>query len=226
MREPLRHTWEILRKDVLIELRAGTRTFALFSFVLTLLLLFSFAVGPDAPMLRAHAPAYLWMALLLASTLLLARSFQIEVESGALDALVLAPLALPALFYGKALANAAQLIALGLVALPAVIALYDVKLVESPIWLGAVLVLGSAGLAAPGTLYAALTARIQGRQLLLPLLLFPLIVPCLLASVKATALVLTGDPLEQLQSWVSLLVAFDLLFWSLCGALFPRVVEA
>jgi heme exporter protein B len=87
------------------------------------------------------------------------------------------------------------------------------------------LVLGSMGLAAPGTLYAALTARISGQQLLLPLLLFPLIVPALLAAVKATTLVMTGDPMEQSGSWLVLLACFDALYWSICGVLFGRVVE-
>jgi heme exporter protein B len=85
--------------------------------------------------------------------------------------------------------------------------------------------LGAAGLSAPGTLYAAMTAQVRAKQTLLPLLLFPLIVPVLLASVKATSLVILGDPMEQGKPWIVLLLAFDLIYWSLCGLLYGRVVE-
>jgi heme exporter protein B len=88
-----------------------------------------------------------------------------------------------------------------------------------------VIVLGTAGLSAPGTLYGAMTAQLKAKQTLLPLLLFPLIVPALLASVKATSLVIQGDPMNQSRSWIILLAAFDLIYWSLCGLLYGRVIE-
>jgi heme exporter protein B len=88
-----------------------------------------------------------------------------------------------------------------------------------------IILLGAAGLSAPGTLYAAMTAQIRAKQTLLPLLLFPLIVPALLASVKATSLVILGDPMQQSGAWIALLGAFDLIYWSLCGLLYGRVVE-
>ncbi len=216
----------VLRKDLLIEWRARAHTFALGAFAITLLLLFSFAVGPDTAQLRAHAAAYLWMAVLLSSTLLLSRSFQVEVESNAIESLLLAPVPPAALYYGKAISNAAQLVLLSLVALPAVIGLYDIHLEESPLRLLATILLGSLGLAGPGTLYAGLTSRLAAKQLLLPLLLFPLVVPCLLAAVKATSLVIQGDPMNQVGSWLSLLACFDLLYWSLCGVLFGKVIES
>lgn len=222
----MRQIVHILNKDLLIEWRARARVFALACFALTLLLLFSFAVGPDAAALLKHASAYLWMTVLLTSTLLLARSFEIEIESGAIETLLLVPASPPGIFYGKALSNAAQLVLLSAVGLPALVALYGATLQESVLALAAAVVLGAAGLAAPGTLYAALTARLETRQLLLPLLLFPLVVPCLLAAVKATALVLAGDPMDQVGSWLALLACFDVLYWSLCGVLFAKVIES
>lgn len=215
----------ILRKDLLIEWRARTRGMALACFAFLLLLLFSFAVGPDSAALTRHAPAYLWLCLMLSSTLLLAASFQIEVEAGALERLILAPVSPPALFYGKALANAFQLTILAGLAMMASVVLFDAPSPEQPLALAAALVLGSAGLAAPGTLYAALTSRIPARQLLLPLLLFPLVVPVLLSAVKATSLALLGDPMGQSASWLTLLVCFDAVYWSLCGILFGKVID-
>ena len=222
----LKQIVQVLRKDLLIEWRARSRAFALACFALTILLLFSFAVGPDTAALRQHAGAYLWLSLLLSSTLLLDRSFQIEVESGAMETLVLAPTNQAAVYYGKALSNALQLSLLAALMFPAVLALFDGRLDGSPLLLGVGLVLGCAGLSAPGTLYAALTARLNSRQLLLPLLLFPLIVPCLLASVKATTLVMTGDPMNQVDSWLKLLLAFDVVYWAVCGVLFGKVIDA
>ena len=113
----------VLRKDLLVEWRARAHTVALIAFALNLLLVFSFAVGPDGETLRQHAGAYLWVGVLLASTLLLQRSFLVETESGALETVLLAPAPLAALFYGKALANTAQLMVLCAAALPAVVLL-------------------------------------------------------------------------------------------------------
>ncbi len=221
----LRASLAILVKDLRIEWRARARLMGLSCFAATMLPLFAFAVGPDIKTLRAHAGGYLWLTLLLASTLQLSRSFQVEVESGALDNLLLLPVAPPAIFYGKALASALQLSVLAIITAPITFALCDAGLVESPLLFIGVVLLGTAGLAAPGTLYAALTARLPSRQLLLPLLLFPLVVPCLLAAVKATSLVLEGDPMEQTTSWLGLLAAFDAVYWGLCGLLFGKVVD-
>jgi heme exporter protein B len=107
---------------------------------------------------------------------------------------------------------------------PVMVVLYDAGTTQL-LKLLLVIVLGAAGLAAPGTLYAAMTSQVRAKQTLLPLLLFPLIVPALLASVKATSLVILGDPMQQLKSWIGLLAAFDLIYWSLCGLLYGRVVE-
>ena len=141
----------VLHKDLLIEWRVRSRAFALATFALTVLLLFSFAVGPDTEVLRQHAGAYLWLALLLSSTLLLGQSFQIEVESGAMETVMLAPTSPAALFYGKAVANTLQLVLLGLIGLPACVALFDAAMAEGLLRLMPVLLLGAAGLAAPGS---------------------------------------------------------------------------
>lgn len=220
----LREVAVVIAKDLRVEWRARAQVVALLAFAAVVLVLFSFAVGPDSNTLARHAGGYLWLAMLLASTLSLARSMQIEVETGALEAMLLVPLRAPAIFYGKALANLAVLLLVALVALPVDLAITGAGLAE-PLALLAVLALGAAGIAAPGTFYAALTARVAGRQLLLPLLLFPLLVPALLAAVKASGLAMSGDAMGQIPSWLALLLCFDLIYWSLCGVLFEKVVE-
>jgi heme exporter protein B len=145
-------------------------------------------------------------------------------ENRALEGLLLLPSDARALYYGKAIANWLQLTLLGVALVPVMVVLYDAGTLQL-LKLLLIIALGTAGLSAPGTLYAGMTAQVKAKQMLLPLLLFPLIVPALLASVKATSLVILGDPMNQSGSWLALLGAFDLIYWSLCGLLFGRVVE-
>ena len=142
----------------------------------------------------------------------------------ALEGLLLLPTSPRIIYYGKAIANWIQLAVIGLSLVPVMVVLYDAGTTRI-LALVFVILLGSAGLSAPGTLYAAMTAQIRSKQTLLPLLLFPLIVPALLASVKATSLVILGDPMGEGRSWIILLAAFDAIYWSLCGLLFGRVVD-
>lgn len=213
-----------LRKDVLLQWRGRVQIVAILAFGAAALLLFSFAIGPDSLALRRHAAGFLWIALLLASTLSLAESFEREMEEQALEGVRLLPASARALYYGKVIANWAQLALLGAGLVPVMVVLYDAGTLRVVSLLGVIL-LGTAGLSAPGTLYAAMTAQARGRQTLLPLLLFPLVVPVLLAAVKATSLLILGDPMDQLRPWVTLIVAFDLLHWSLGGLLFGRLLE-
>ena len=213
-----------LRKDLLLQWRTRAQLVAVFVFGAAALLLFSFAVGPNAAVLRQHAAGFLWLGLLLASTLALADSFESEMAHRALEGLLLLPTDPRALYYGKAVANVLQLTLLGTALVPVMVVLYDAGTARVGALVG-VVALGAAGLSAPGTLYAAMTAQARARNTLLPLLLFPLVVPALLAAVKATSLLILGDPMGQLRAWMLLLVAFDAVYWSLCGLLFERVVE-
>jgi heme exporter protein B len=212
------------RKDMLLQWRGRAQVAAIFVFGATSLLLFSFAIGPSAEALRLYAAGFLWLGLLLSSTLTLAESFQNEMDDRALEGLLLLPAEARSLYYGKALANWAQLVLVGVALVPLMVVLYDAGTLRLGALFG-VIALGSAGLSAPGTLYAAMTSQARASQTLLPLLLFPLVVPVLLASVKATGLVILGDPMGQLRAWTMLLGTFDLIYWSLCGVLFSRVVE-
>lgn len=213
-----------LRKEFLLQWRTRAQAVAVFVFGATALLLFSFAIGPNSAALRQHAAGFLWLGLLLSSTLTLSETFHAEMENHALEGLLLLPVSPRALYYGKAVANAIQLIALGIALVPVMVVLYDAGTTRLPTLL-LIIVLGSAGISAPGTLYSAMTSQARAKQTLLPLLLFPLIVPVLLASVKSTSLVILGDPMSQATSWLLLLLAFNGIYWSLCGLLFDRVVE-
>jgi heme exporter protein B len=176
-------TLVLLAKDLRLEWRAKARLVAVAVFGLLSLIVFSIAVGPDSRALTAGAAGFLVIALLLSSTLALAESFRIEHERRALEALLLLPVRPGAIFYSKSVANtfALAMLAPGLSLFGVV--LYDVELAPANaasffvIWL-----LAAAGLSAPGTLYAAMTSQLRSRDVLLPLLLFPLVVPVLIAS--------------------------------------------
>jgi heme exporter protein B len=213
-----------LRKELLLQWRTRGQLMAVFVFGAAALLLFSFAIGPNASALRTFSGGFLWLGLLLSSTLTLAESFHAEMENRALEGLLLLPSDPRALYYAKAIANWLQLAVLGVALVPVMVVLYDAGTTRLPMLL-LVILLGTAGLSAPGTLYAAMTAQVKAKQTLLPLLLFPLIVPALLASVKATSLVILGDPMGEAGPWIILLAAFDLIYWSLCGLLYGRVVD-
>lgn len=215
---------ETLRKEVLLQWRGRVQFAVIFAFGATALLLFSFAIGPDSDALRQHAAGFLWLALMLSSTLTLSETFRAETEHRALEGLLLLPTSDRALFYAKAIANWAELALLGGILIPITVVLYNAGSSRSLALFGIIL-LGTAGLAAPGTMYGAMAAGTRAKQLMLPLLLFPLVVPVLLAAVKATTLLILGDPMEQLPSWCTLLVAFDAIYWALCGLLFGKVVE-
>ena len=222
----MRVVWAILGKDLLLEWRERARTLSIVLFAAVTLLLFSFSLGPDVEALRAASPGFLTLALLLSSTLALNESFRLEREDRALEGLMMRPVGPTALFYAKALANAMLLALLGPLVVILAVVFYSLEVGPGQIaGLIGVWSLGAAGLAAPGTLYAAMTSRLKTQDVALPILLFPLVVPVLLGSVKALDLVLFGDAMRQLGSWVSLLFAFNIIYWAVCGVLFRFAVE-
>jgi heme exporter protein B len=220
-----RGTLIVLAKDLLIEWRTRTRLNALIFFSLATLLMFSFALGPDTKLLEQNAGGYLWLAILFSSVLALGESFRVERENASLDGLRLAPLDPMSIFLGKALGNAVLLTALGILLLPVMVALYGVTLKLGFGRLLAVLVLGSTAISWPGTVHSAIASNARARDVLLPLLLFPLIIPALLAAVKATSFILRGDEMNELGDWFGLLILFNLIYWGLGLALFPQVIE-
>ncbi len=213
----------LLHKEFLLAWRGKARVIAALTFAAATLLMFSFSAGADGRLLQRLAPGFLWLAVLLASTLTLQASFDAETQDAALDGLFMRTSS-AAIFYAKAVTNWLFLAGLAIVLLPLIAALFDASLGDLD-RLFCVVLAGTAGLAAPGTLYAALAGRSRAAGLLLPLLYFPLVVPALVAAVKASELAFFGDPMNQWRGWMSLLLAFCLIFWSLCGALSTAILE-
>jgi heme exporter protein B len=208
----------------LIEWRSPARASAVFFFALAIVLLVAFASGPGATALRRQAGGTLWIGLLLASTRSLDRSFAIETEHGALEGLVLWPVSPAAIYYGKAIANLVLLFMVSIALCPLLIAMYDAPLNGSALQFSAFL-FGCGAIAAPGTLYALITAQVRSASVMLPILLFPLVVPAVIAAARGMSLLLEGDLMNQAPSWLGLLVAFNVIHWSLSGVLFGRLLE-
>lgn len=215
----------VIRKDLLLEWRSRTRLNATLFFATMTLLLFSFASGPDTTVLTRNAAGYLWLGVLLASVLSLGESFRIEGENAALDGLRLLPVDARAIFLGKAIANSVLLTGLGVVLIPIAVALYGSPMREGFGTTLLIMMLGCAAISAPGTIYSAISGQARARDVLLPLLLFPVLVPALVGAVRATQLALLGDPMGQLSSWMMLLLIFNIIYWLLGLVLFGRVIE-
>ena len=201
----------VARKDALAELRGRSAISSTLFFAALVLLLFGFALGPDAAHLAQAAPGLLWLAIVFAGLLAVARLHQLETDDGALEQLALYPVARRAIYLGKALAGFAAMLVLGALLVPLMGLLYAVDLLAAWPGLLAAVLLGTLGFAAVGTFYAGVTVRLRAREVMLPLLVLPVIAPLLLAAVKATAAALGGDPLGELGAWLQLLVAFDIV---------------
>lgn len=233
LRREWRRALAVARKDLLIERRAKAAFNAMAFFAGLVLLTFGFALGPDVPagearqgtLLQELAPGLLWVTILFAGVLALDRSFQVELERGGLDALRLYPGDRKAVYLGKLIANVCIMLVMEVLVCPIAGILYSLDLWGRLPELAGVAILATIGFAAAGTFYAALTANLRARQVLLPLLMFPVLVPVILAAVKATDLVLHGDAMGELGSWLKLLGAVDVLFLTTCLLVFEYVLE-
>lgn len=222
---PLRYwrkVWVVVRKDLTIEFRGRDALVSAIVFTLLVLLIFNFALDLTGAAVAAIAPGVLWVTIIFAGMLLLGRTFARERESGALQGLLLAPLDRGALFVAKLLVNLILLGVVELIALPAFAALYNLALAPGRLLL--VTFLGTLGFVAVGTLFAAVAANTQAREALLPLLLFPVLVPVIIGAVKATGEAVVGSVGEG-PPWLGLLVAFDAIFLALAYVVFEYVLE-
>jgi len=220
-----RRAWAILWKDLLIEGRNKQSFTAMVSFAALVLFLFTFAVGPDPELLGRLAGGLLWVGIVFTGMLSLSRTYQSEEKGGGLEGLKMYPGELRSIYLGKLAANFVLLALVEALLFPAAAVLFQIDMWPHAPQLAAVAFLGTFGFSVVGTFYAALTVHLRARELMLPLLLFPALVPVLLGAVNATTLTLTGDPMGNFDSWFRLLVAFDVIFFVVCTWIFPILLE-
>jgi heme exporter protein B len=215
----------ILWKDLLTELRTRAGFSAMLSFAALVLFLFSFAIGPDSELLGRLAGGLVWVTIVFTGILSLGRAFQSEEVAGGVRLLRLYPGDVRAIYLGKVASNLLLLAALEIVLFPATAILFRVDLWSHAGGIAAVGALGTFGFSVIGTFFSALTVHLRARELLLPLLLFPALVPVVIGAVGATTGILGGDPLGQTAGWVRLLGAYDVILFVVCVWIFPVVLE-
>lgn len=212
-------------KDLTTERRSKANFNAVLFLAALMLLMFGLALGPDTATLRASAAGILWLTVLFSGNLAFHRSYQVELEGGALETLLLYPGARSSIFLGKLGANLAFVLLVEAVLVPMAIILYDIPLTGTLGLVVLVLFLGTFGFVTLGTFYASMASRSRAREVLLPLLLFPMLVPVLVAAVEATSVLLAGDPMGDSGRWIRLLVAFDVIFLGASILAFGAVIE-
>jgi len=223
LRHYLRVVGAIVWKDLAAELRSKELLSAMVVFALLVILIFNFALELNPVTRRTVAAGVLWVATIFTGTLGLNRSLAIEKDRGSLDGLLLAPMDRSALYFGKALGNLLFILMVEVVILPVFSILFDVNLLH-PLILG-VVVLGTLGYSAVGTLLSSLAVHSRSRDVMLPILLFPVAVPVLIAAVRASSGVLAQAAWDQIGPWINLLVGYDVIFIAAAFMLFEFVVE-
>jgi heme exporter protein B len=212
-------------KDLTAERRTRANANAVLFFAVLVLVLFGFAFGPDADALRVAAPGVLWLTVLFSGVLAFNRSYQVELENGAFDVLLLYPGDRRAIFLGKVVANLVFVLLIEALVVPLAALLYGLPLLAALPGLAAVVLLATLGLVTVGTFYGAMASRVRAREVLLPLLLFPIVIPLLVAAVEATTAALAGDPMGEVGAWIRLLIVFDVVFFIACVLAFEHVIE-
>ena len=207
-----RRAWVVVWKDLLVERRSKETLNALFFFSLLLLFVFQFALGPDRERLAATLPGLLWLGFILAGLLGLGRTFVLERENDCWEGLLLAPGDKSAIYVGKLAGNLLLMLVVEAMLLALFVIFFNLDITRVLPSLALVILLGTVGFSAVGTLFAAMTAQVRARELLFPVLLLPVQVPVLLGTVKATEAVLLGEPLGAVAHWLKLLAAADVIY--------------
>ncbi len=198
-------------KDLRIEFRTRQAFLTTLFFALLVLIIFHFAFDPGSPAARTASPGILWVALLFPGIIQLNRSFQIETEEGTIYGILLSPVDRGVFFLGKCLANWTFLVVIDLVVLVAFVIFYNFAFNVELLWVALMVVLAGVGFTAVGTLFAAMVSTLRTREVLLPILLFPIVVPIILAAVNGTQEVLLGTG-RFFFKWMQILVACDVVF--------------
>jgi heme exporter protein CcmB len=207
----------VLKKDLAIEVKSREIVYTTLFFAVACVLIFSFAfVMEEGVPVEGAAAGILWIAVAFSGTLALGRTFERERYGETLRALLLAPASRPAIYAGKLLGMVLLMLATELVLTPMVAFLFHAPLFARPWLLATLLVLGTIGFASVGTLFAAMLVRSRTRDVLLPILLYPVTIPVIIAGVRGTAALVQTPPDEAVATlWIGLLVSFDVVFLTL-----------
>jgi heme exporter protein B len=219
----LRALGAVVWKDLAAELRSRELLTSMLVFSLLVILIFNFALELDAKTRATVTSGVLWVTFAFAGTLGLNRSMAVEKDRGCLDGLLLAPVDRSAIYFGKTVGNLVFMLIVEAIVLPVYSILYNTNLLQPG--LIAVILLGSIGFVAVGTLLSTMAVQTRTRDVLLPILLFPVIIPVMIAAVKASSGVLQGIEMAEILPWLNLLLVYDIIFTAVAFMVFDYVVE-
>lgn len=217
----------ILKKDCLIEVKSLEIVSTTLFFAMACLIIFSFAFVKEGSPVQDAAAGILWIAIAFSGTLALGRIFERERYGETLRALLLAPAPRPAIYLGKLFGMVLLMLSTEVVLVPAVALLFQAPLFSRPLLLAALLLAGTVGFASVGTLFAAMLVRARTRDIMLPILLYPVTIPVMIAGVQGTSALLQATPDEAMAAmWISIVTAFDAVFITVCLWMFePLMTE-
>ncbi len=213
----------VIWKDLTAEWRTRENLSAMLVFALLVILIFNFALELDIQAQESLSAGVLWATFIFAGTIGLNRSMAVEKDRGCLDGMLLAPVDRSVIYFGKAIGNLIFMLLVEIIVLPVYSFLYQVPVFQPGFLL--VVLLGSIGYVAVGTLLATMVIQVRTRDILLPILLFPLTLPVIIAAVKASQGFLQMVPLNDISAWLNLLIVYDLIFTSVAFMVFDFVVE-
>jgi len=213
----------IFWKDMLTEVRTREIIISVLVFALLVLVIFSFAFGTGAEVTELAAPGILWVALTFGGVIGLNRTFAVEKENSRLEGLMLCPVDRAVIYWGKLAGSFTFMLAVAVVVTPIFLALFNLPVFLPRLAL--VIVLALIGFAAVGTLFSALAVNTRARDIMLPILFLPVVVPVIVSAVKATAPVLAGSPWGDMSTWLQIMAAFDIIYLVAATLVFEFVIE-
>ncbi len=223
MRDSVAVIWSIGRKDMLLEIRNKDIVVAIAGFALLVLVVFTFAIELNQDNAKLVGPGVLWAAIAFAGVTGLSRTFALEIEGNTLDALTLAPISRDLIYLGKALGIFLFLSIAQLIVIPVFAVLFNLVVFR---WeMLAIGILTTLGFSAVGTLFAAMSARVRAKEIMLPLLFLPIVTPLLMAAVESTGDLVNGRSWSDMAQWLQMSAAFDVVFIVISASMFPHILE-
>ena len=215
----------IIWKDFITEIKTRELFSSMFIFALLVVIIFIFSINLSLIQASEVGPGVLWVAFLFAGTIGLNRSFILEKENDCLQGLLLAPMDRTALYFGKLVSNFVFLLIMEIFTLPLFMVFFNIDLLPHLLPLLYVIFVGTLGFCAVGTLLSSLSANLKTRDIMLPILLYPLIIPIIIGSVRMTGQLLAGEPLSNMMNWVSLTLCFDIIYIAISIMVIDFVLE-
>ncbi|NSL52232.1 heme exporter protein CcmB [Calidifontibacillus erzurumensis] len=226
MKKIFKTAWLITWKDLYSEWKTKQMISAMLIFSALVIVAFSFAFDPANQTVKAVIPGLIWIITIFSGILGLNRSFIGEQMNGCLNGLIIAPIDPSSIYLGKLIANFILVAFMQIISVPLLFILFDFKLVGNLLMFIFILLLGTLGFLCVGTFLAALSVNAKSSEMLLPIILFPVASPVLIAGVQATKIVLmNAENISSVYSWINLIAAYDIVFFVLCFILFEYILE-